>query len=172
MKSLSITITHPSILADYTTLPSLKNVEVTELPSDSDIRVALSSKTIAVVGLSRDESKDSHSVPAYLQAKGYRVVPINPSAKEILGEKSYPSLAALPDDLQERVEVVLVFRPTADVPAVLRDCLSMSPCHVGKRVFWTQLGITMPASEEKRARRAGLLVVQDKCMRVEHANSA
>jgi len=139
---------------------------------DEEVGVALKAKTIAVVGVSRDESKESSMVAAYLQSKGYRVIPVNPSARQLLGEKCFSSLVDLPGALQEKVEVVLVFRPAAEISGVLRDCLSMSACGYGKRVFWTQSGIPISPSDEKRARRAGLLVVQDRCMRVEREKPA
>ena len=132
----------------------------------------MKAKTVAVVGVSRDEASDSSSVAAYLQSHGYNVIPINPSARQLLGEKCFASLGGLPESLQEKVEVVLVFRPTVEVPQVLRECLSMFACGYGKRIFWTQLGITVSPSDEKRARRAGLLVVQDHCIRTEHEKRA
>jgi hypothetical protein len=115
-------------------------------------------RTIAVVGCSKDTSKEAHRVPAYLQAQGYRIIPVNPTATEILGEKAYPSLDAVP----EPYDLVDVFRPSADVPPVVEAALR-GPA----KIIWMQLGIRHDASARK-AEAAGRLVVQDRCMRTEH----
>lgn len=115
-------------------------------------------RTIAVVGCSKDPSKEAHRVPAYLQAHGYRVIPVNPTATEILGERAYPSLDAvsIPYDL------VNVFRPSADVPPVVDAALRGQA-----KVIWMQLGIRHDEAARK-AEAAGRIVVQDACMRTEH----
>ncbi len=128
--------------------------------SDPELRDILTRyRTIAVVGCSTNPEKDAHRIPAYLQAQGYRIIPVNPFAEEILGETAYPSLLDVPDDF----DIVDVFRPSDDVPPVVDQALE-TPA----KVVWMQLGIRHEAAARK-AREAGLLVVQDRCMKVEHA---
>ena len=116
------------------------------------------SHTIASVGLSSNPSKESYGVGQYLQSHGYRVVPVNPTAQEILGVKAYPDLRSVPYP----IDVVQVFRPSGDVPEIVEQSIQ-----VGAKVVWTQLNIiNQPAAET--ARQAGLQVVMDRCMRTEH----
>lgn len=123
-------------------------------------------RNIAVVGLSKDENKDSYRVAAYLQKRNFRIIPVNPTAEEILGEKSYPSLTALPDQLKSVVEVVDIFRPSESVPPIVDEAIAMRRRTGRPLVIWMQLGI----SNEEAARRAeesGMIVVQDRCMMIE-----
>ncbi|RMF89742.1 MAG: CoA-binding protein [Methanobacteriota archaeon] len=115
-------------------------------------------RTIAVVGLSKNPEKDSHRVARYLQSAGYRVIPVNPTAEEILGEKAYPRLS----DIPFKVEVVDIFRPSAEAGAVVEEAIS-----VGAKAVWMQLGIVNEEAA-KKARNAGLDVVMDRCMMIEH----
>lgn len=115
-------------------------------------------KTIAVVGLSTNPARPSHSVPQYLKDHGYRIIPINPMAEEILGQMSYPDLKAVPVP----IDVVQVFRKPEEVPAIVEDAIA-----VGAKVIWMQLGIVHEGAA-KRARSAGLQVVMDRCMRATH----
>jgi len=115
-------------------------------------------RTIAVVGMSHRPERPSHEVPAYLREHGYRIIPVNPGHREILGETCYPNLAAVP----EVPDVVLVFRRSEDVPPVADAAVAK-----GAKVLWLQLGITHPEAEAM-ARAAGLFVVSDRCMMVEH----
>ncbi len=108
-------------------------------------------KTIAVVGLSSNPDRPSHGIAQYLRDQGYRIIPINPKAEEILGEKSYPDLKAVP----ESIDVVQVFRKPDDVPAIVEEAA---------KVIWMQVRIVHEAAAE-RARSAGLQVVMDRCMR-------
>ncbi len=126
------------------------------------IRQILSScRTVAVVGLSPKPHRDSFEVAHYMQAQGWRIIPINPNATEILGEKAYPSL--LEAAQHERIELVNVFRNSADVPPVAADAIA-----IGAQALWLQLGIeNAPACAAAQA--AGLQVVQNKCLMVEHA---
>jgi predicted CoA-binding protein len=117
-----------------------------------------SAQTIAVVGLSASPEKKSHEIAAYLKSQGYRVIPVNPSAAEILGEKSYPDLTAVPD----KVDVVQLFRPSEDVPPFVDQAIQ-----IGAKAVWMQEGIVNEAAAAT-ARAAGLEVVMDRCMRVEH----
>ncbi len=116
-------------------------------------------RTIAVVGCSKDPSKDAHTVPAYMQSKGYRVIPVNPTATEILGEKAYPNLGAVP----EPYEVVNIFRPSDQVEPIVADAIRLGKA----KVIWMQLGIANEAAARK-ARAAGMQVVMDRCLRTEH----
>lgn len=117
-----------------------------------------SARTIAVVGLSSNEAKESYRVASYLKDQGYRVIPVNPTASEILGEKSYPDLGSVP----EKIDVVDVFRKPEDVPSVVEDAIQ-----AGAKVIWMQEGIVNEEAAEK-ARQAGLQVVMDACMRATH----
>lgn len=119
-------------------------------------------RTIAVVGLSNDESRPSYSVSHYMQAAGYRIVPVNPEVAEVLGEKAYPTVASIP----EQVEIVNVFRRAENVPSVVDDAIA-----AGAKVVWMQSGIWHNAAAEK-ALAAGLEVVMDLCIRTEHQRLA
>lgn len=112
--------------------------------------------TIAVVGASRDSRKAAHEVPAQLQRAGYRIVPVNPHAETLLGERVYRRLAEIPFP----VDLVLVFRPSPETPEVARQAVA-----IGAKALWLQLGI---ASDEARriAHEAGLLYVEDACSAV------
>jgi len=116
-------------------------------------------KTIAIVGLSPNELRASHFVGFYLQRHGYHVVPVNPREKTILGETSYPDLAAVPFD----IDVVDVFRAPDAVPGVARDAVK-----VGAKALWCQYGV-INSEAGRLAEEAGMKVVMDRCMKVEHA---
>lgn len=133
------------------------------MTEEDTIREILSrAQTVAVVGCSRDPAKDAHTVPKYLQEHGYRIVPVNPFADEILGEKVYARL----QDVPFPIDAVNVFRPSEDVPAVVDDALETDA-----KAIWLQLGIRHDEAAAK-AREAGRTVVQDRCMRVEHQRVA
>ncbi|MCI0818352.1 MAG: CoA-binding protein [Chloroflexi bacterium] len=117
---------------------------------------------IAVVGLSSDEARESHGVAAYMQAAGYRIVPVNPAETEVLGEKAYPTVASIP----ATVEIVNVFRRSEAVPGVVDDAIA-----AGAKVIWMQEGIVNEEAAAK-ARQAGLEVVMDRCIRSEHRRMA
>jgi len=131
------------------------------------IHEALRRKVIAVVGLSRDPGKDSHIVAQYLMSKGYRIVPVNPVADHILGERSYRSLMDVPPALQNLIEVVDVFRPSSEVPAIVDQVLGMKGATGRPEFLWTQLGIE-DANSAYRATRAGVKVIMNRCMMIEH----
>lgn len=120
--------------------------------------ILLSAKTIATVGLSSNPEKESYGVAQYLKSRGYHVIPVNPTASEILGEKSYPDLESIP----ETIDVVQVFRKPEDVPPVVDGAIK-----AGAKVVWMQEGITNEESAQK-ARAAGLQVIMDACMRETH----
>ena len=124
-------------------------------------------RTIAVVGLSREPSKASYSVSSYLKANGFRIVPVNPFADEVLGEKSYKSLLDIPPEIQETIEIVDVFRPSKDVPSIVEQAVKLKALHATLQVVWMQLGIVNEQAAEV-AKKAGLTVVMDKCMMIEH----
>ncbi len=125
-------------------------------------------KTIAVVGLSRDSDKDSHRVSKYLKTHGYHIIPVNPFADEILGEKSYKSLLDIPDDVQKTIEVVDIFRPAEDVPSIVDHAIKLKRLYGTLQVVWMQLGIANVEAAEA-AKRADLTVIMNKCMMVEHS---
>lgn len=121
-------------------------------------------RTVAVVGLSPKEHRDSFRVAHYMQAQGWKIVPINPNAATILGETSY---ASLPEAAQfHRIDLVDVFRNSNDVPPIVDDAIA-----IGVKGIWLQMGVTHEAAATQ-ARAAGLLVVQDKCLMVEHRRRA
>lgn len=120
--------------------------------------ILVSAKTIASVGLSSNQGKESFWIVKYLKDQGYRIIPVNPTADEILGEKAYPDLESVP----ETIDVVQVFRKPEDVPPVVDSAIK-----AGAKVIWMQEGIVHEEAAQK-AREAGLQVVMDACMRVSH----
>lgn len=122
------------------------------------LEVYARAKTIAVVGASADESKPAHEIPRYLQRQGYRIVPVNPRGGEILGEPVVSSL----DDVEGPVDVVEVFRPADEAPAIAEQAIE-----IGARVLWLQLGIAS-AEAKHLAEAAGLTVVMNRCMGATH----
>ena len=124
-------------------------------------------KFVAVVGASKSPEKEAYTVPAYLQRNGFKIVPINPTADSIHGEKAFPSLSALPDDIAKRVEVVEVFRPSEELPQVASQVVEMKKRTGRPLVFWAQAGI-----ENEDAKRmlsaAGVDYVMDACLRTVH----
>ena len=137
-------------------------------PIDQLAARILKSKTIAVVGLSKDPSRPSHDVATYLKSHGYRIVPINPTVDEILGEKSYKSLLDLPEHLKREIDVVDIFRRAEDVPPIIEEAIQLHKIFGKPNAIWMQLGIVNEDAAEK-AREAGLFVVMDRCMKIEHA---
>jgi len=131
------------------------------------VHKALNAKTIAVVGLSKDPSKPSHEVASYLQANGFRIIPINPTADFILGEKSYRSLLDLPEDIKRQLDVIDIFRRPEDVPMVVEEAIKIHLDYLRPSVVWMQLGI-ISETAAKMARDAGMEVVMDRCMKIEH----
>ncbi len=116
-------------------------------------------KTIAVVGLSPDPNRPSHGVARYLQAQGYRIVPVNPREQTLLGETSYATLSDIPFP----VDVVDVFRRSEFVPAIAEEAVK-----IGAKALWLQFDVISPAGEAT-AERGGLRVVVDRCLKIEHA---
>ena len=121
-------------------------------------RILATSKTIAIVGLSADWFRPSYFAAKYMQEHGYRVIPVNPKYQEILGEKCYRSLCDIPDP----VDIVDVFRKTADVMPIAEDAI-----RIRAKVLWQQLGVRNEEAAAK-ARAAGLETVMDRCVKIEH----
>jgi len=135
-------------------------------PEDDIERALTEYRTVAVVGLSADPSKYSHVVAEFLKSKGWRIIPVNPNVEEVLGEKSYKSLIDLPEPLQKELEVVDIFRRSEDVPAIVDQAIQLKERNGRPYVAWMQLGIVNEEAAA-RARRAGLAVIMDRCMKVE-----
>jgi predicted CoA-binding protein len=115
-------------------------------------------RTVAVVGLSPDVERPSFRVASYLQEHGYKIIPVNPNFNEILGETSYPDLASI----AEQVDVIDIFRRAEETPAIVEEAIAK-----GAKAVWMQEGV-VNRTAASRARKAGLMVVMDRCMRKEH----
>lgn len=115
--------------------------------------------TITVVGASRDPGKEAHAIPVQMQRHGWRIIPVNPFAGELFGEKAYPSLADVPEPLG----LVDVFRPSEDAAEVVREAVA-----AGAKAVWLQLGI-VSAEARAIAEKAGIAYVEDRCLAVERA---
>jgi predicted CoA-binding protein len=121
-------------------------------------KILKSSRAVAVVGLSSKPERPSHKVASYLKEQGYKIIPVNPSEKEILGETCYPDLASVP----ESIDVVDIFRPSNKVLPIVEEAI-----RIGAKAVWMQEGV-INEEAAARAREAGLMVVMDKCMFKEH----
>jgi predicted CoA-binding protein len=143
------------------------SLKETERMDETIKEILTTSRTIAVVGLSRDPSKPSYQIPEYLKNHGFHIVPVNPSIDTILGEKTYKSLLEMPPEIQRTIEVVEIFRPSADVPPIMEQAVKLKEIHGVLKVVWMQLGIVNEEAADM-ARKAGLTVVMDRCMMVEH----
>jgi uncharacterized protein len=127
--------------------------------TDNEIKTILeASHTIAIVGLSDKPDRDSYRVAEYLQTAGYRIIPVNPAVASVLGERSYGAVTQIP----EPVDVVDIFRKPEAVAPVVEEVIAS-----GAKVVWMQLGVVNESAAEA-ARAAGLQVVMDRCMKVEH----
>lgn len=129
-----------------------------DLGADPIAEVLKRHHTIGVVGLSSDPGRPSYGVAQYMQSAGYRIIPVNPNEREVLGEKSYARL----EDVPEKIEIVNVFRRPTEVPPAVEGAI-----RIGAKAVWMQLGIEHQAAAEK-AHAAGLIVVMDACIFVEH----
>ena len=129
-------------------------------PPETKIKEILeNSRTIAVVGLSDKPDRDSYRVAQYLKDHGYTIIPVNPAKTEILGEKSYPDLSSIPSG----VDIVDIFRNIEAIPGIVEEAIQIKA-----KVVWMQLGLAHNESARK-AREAGLIVVQSKCLKIEHS---
>lgn len=129
-------------------------------------RILGSGKTIAVVGLSPQWHRPSFFAAKYMQAHGYRIVPVNPTASEILGERCYPSVTAASQALAGegvKIDIVDCFRRTEDIPPIADEAIA-----IGAKCLWQQIGVKNEEAAAK-ARAAGLAVVMDRCVKIEHA---
>jgi len=117
-------------------------------------------RTIAVVGLSPKPHRASFDVARYMQGQGYRIIPVNPNATEVLGEKAYATLTEAAR--HEKIDLVNCFRNSEDIPPVVDEAIA-----IGAKAVWMQLGINHPEAAAK-AEAAGLLVVQDHCLKIDH----
>ena len=137
------------------------------MSSISELRRILGTcRTIAVVGLSPQWHRPSFFAAKYMQGHGYRIVPVNPAAPEILGERSYPSVTAAAEALAVqglKIDMVDCFRKSQDIPPIAEEAIA-----IGARCLWLQIGVIDEASAAK-ARAAGLDVVMDRCVKIEHA---
>ncbi|RZL89797.1 MAG: CoA-binding protein [Variovorax sp.] len=128
----------------------------------TDIAALLArTRTIAVVGLSPRPHRTSYGVSQYMRSRGFRIVPVNPNTREVFGEKAYPTLTEAAK--HEKIDLVNVFRNAPDVPPVMDEAIA-----IGAPAVWMQLGIIHEAAAAK-GRAAGLEVVQDRCIMVEHS---
>ena len=130
------------------------------MPADPHLPIFEHTQTIAIVGLSPKPERDSHHVAQYLQAQGFRIVPINPAADEVLGERCWPSLTEAAK--HHRIDLVDVFRDSAAVPPIADEAIA-----IGTKALWLQIGVCHDEALAK-AQAAGLEVVQDHCTLVEH----
>lgn len=129
-------------------------------PAERIARILKHCHTIAVVGLSPKPHRASFDVARYMQAAGYRIIPVNPNATEVLGEKAYATL--LDAARHEKIDLVNCFRHSEDIPPIVDDAIA-----IGAKAVWMQLGIQNPTAANK-AEAAGLLVVQDHCIKIDH----
>jgi predicted CoA-binding protein len=130
------------------------------MASDAEIGAILQDhRVVAMVGLSNDPNRPSYRVAQYLKEHGYRVIPVNPGCREILGEPCYASLKDIPFP----VDIVDIFRKLEAIPPLVAEAIQ-----VGAKVVWMQLGLVAPDAA-RLARQAGLKVVMDRCMKIEHA---
>jgi predicted CoA-binding protein len=130
-----------------------------EKPEQEVAAILQGYRVVAVVGLSEDPGRPSYQVAQYLKNHGYRIVPVNPGCQEVLGEKCYAGLRDIPFP----VEVVDIFRKVDAIPAIVDEAIAM-----GAKAVWLQLGLEDPQSAQK-AEKAGLRVVMNRCMKIEHA---
>jgi len=130
-------------------------------PAERVAHILTHCRTIAVVGLSPKPHRASFDVARYMQVNGYRIIPVNPNVAEVLGEKSYPTL--LEAAQHEAIDLVNCFRNSEDIPPIVDEAIA-----IGAKAVWMQLGVAHPAGAA-RAEGAGLVVVQDKCIKVEYA---
>jgi len=130
-------------------------------PSDEEVRSVLTTaRTIAIVGLSDKPERDSNEVARYLRSQGYRIVPVNPGIGEAVGERSYPTLSAIP--AHRKIDIVDVFRRSDQVPPVVDEAIARSV-----PVVWMQLGVEH-AEAAARARAAGVIALENRCIMAEH----
>lgn len=126
---------------------------------NDELRRILGYDRVAVVGASTSYEKAAHIVPAYLQRHGYKIIPVNPNADEVLGKRAYDSLA----DVAETIDIVEIFRPSEEIPEIVEQAVARDDV----KVIWMQLGIRNDETAQT-AEVVGLDVVQDRCMKIKH----
>lgn len=135
------------------------NNSAPSIATDEEVRALLSAaRVIAVIGLSDDVDRPSYGVAQYLQRQGYRIIPVNPEVSTVLGERAYPDLLSVPD----AVDIVNIFRRSSAVSGHVDEVIEK-----GSKLIWMQLGVRDDAAAE-RARRAGIPVITNRCLAVEH----
>jgi uncharacterized protein len=137
---------------------SVRANDDTTSSQDTITKLLQDSKTIAVVGLSSRTNRPSNGVAHYLQTVGYKIIPVNPSETEVLGERAYPRL----EDVPEKIDIVDIFRQPSFVPEIVESAIK-----IGAKAVWMQEGVVNEAAAE-RAHQAGLIVVMDRCLLKEH----
>jgi predicted CoA-binding protein len=130
-------------------------------------RIIKRTRSIAVVGLSRDPNKISFSVARYLRSAGFTIIPVNPRSKEIMGLRCYRSLKEIPESVLKAVDMVNIFRRSEDIPPIIDEAVELRSRYGKPDTIWMQLGIVNDEAA-LLARGAGLEVVMDKCLRTEH----
>ena len=134
------------------------------ISDDATMKAVLEeANTIAVIGMKSGESDDAYRIPAYMKEHGYRIIPINPKLSEVLDTEAYADLGKVPQELQP-LDVINIFRATEYLPSHVEEILALSP---RPRAVWTQLGIHHGPSAQK-LREAGITVIQDRCIMVDH----
>ena len=136
------------------------------MPEPTTLELLKTCRTIAVVGLSNNPARPSFGVAQYMQAHGYRIIPVNPNEAEVLGEKCYATLTAAAQ--HETFDMVNCFRNSADIPPIVDEAIALSAL-AGIKSVWMQQGVAHPQAAAK-AEAAGLAVVQDRCLKIEHRN--
>jgi predicted CoA-binding protein len=139
-------------------MPAKRARENAKADADPIAEILKSYNTIAVVGLSSNPARPSHGVARYLKDAGYRIIPVNPNERKVLDEKCYARVEDVPD----KIDIVDIFRRAEDVPPVVDGAI-----RAGAKVIWMQVGIDNAEAGEK-ARAAGIMVVMDACILVEH----
>ncbi len=141
----------------------------TQIPSTtvSPREVLKKYNVIAVVGISKNPEKDAYTVPEYMKEHGYKIIPVNPTADQILGEKAYKSLMDLPPDLAKQVELVDVFRPSEELPQVAQQVIEMRKKYGRPFAFWAQLGLENEEAKKMLSKNK-IPYVMNACLRVVH----
>ena len=147
--------------------PATRRCTVSDMPVVDDIaglrRILSQSRTIAVVGLSANWYRPSYFAAKYMRDHGYRIIPVNPTYEEVMGERCYPDLASANDGVAMPIDIVDCFRKSAEIPPLARDAIA-----IGAKVLWMQLGIRNDEAA-KFAADTGVDVVMNRCVKIEHA---
>jgi hypothetical protein len=133
------------------------------------IKILHEYRTVAIVGLSRNSGKESYIVADYLKKNKYTIIPVNPYALNILNEKCYKSLLDIPEYLQKKIEIVVIFRSSSEIKPIINQALKLKNKYGTPCVIWMQLGI-INIEAAKQAREAGIITIMNKCIKIEHQN--